>query len=241
MSFVSKRLTPEKIQLIYEYDEASPLFVRAAVLEIENSNFIEAVKILEGGILRYPLYSTAYFILGLAEAYNGNFANADSIIHKGNELLDCPETLNYYLNKIREIESTLTNLPESRRLSFIRDDLKKVFQENEDTMQTPEQDYSGEKKKALENNLEKLAEELSKAKIPVPKDEDGVPVVNENISPEFTGQKIVSETLASIYFMQGNLEESIETYKKLIDANPSKTEFYKQRIIEIQDQLDRSS
>lgn len=50
-------------------------------------------------------------------------------------------------------------------------------------------------------------------------------------------KEIVSETLAGIYFAQGNLEEALTIYQKLLIYQPEKASFFKKRIEEITKQL----
>ena len=82
---------------------------------------------------------------------------------------------------------------------------------------------------ALEDKLDLLAKKLSKAKI-IPKED----VAESPASvPEFTGKKIISETLAEIHIKQKNFAEAIIMYEELLSQKPEKVEYYLQRISDI--------
>lgn len=222
MSRTEKDLTANKIKLIYEYNNNSPLFARVAAMEIDSGNFLDAVKILEKGIDLYPSYSTSYFILALANAYCGNEDNARSLAAHGAELLGFSDTLNYYQKKIDEITAERNSLTEAKRPVFTIDEEK---EESEDEAEQ------------LEDKLDILAEQLSKAKI-IPKDFNDSS--DEDFIPEAPAQKIVSETMAEIYFSQKNYEEAILTYEELINQKPEKAELYLQKIADIRSITDFS-
>ena len=49
----------QKVSLIYEYNNKSPLFARVAVNEIEKNNIDEAIRILTDGLNNHPDFSVA--------------------------------------------------------------------------------------------------------------------------------------------------------------------------------------
>lgn len=203
-------LTTERIKLIYEFNKTSPLFVRVASLEIQKGNFVEASKILEEGINAHSFYPTAFLLLSLCKAYEGKETEAKIVAKVGSDLINSKETLEYYYKKIDEIIQERNSLSETSRPSFIDEELNN-------------------NNNGIEDKLDILAEQLLKAKI-IPKETDEN---KEIIIPEFKGKKIVSETLAEIYFSQNNFKDAIETYEELINLKPEKAEFYLQRIEEI--------
>lgn len=90
-------------------------------------------------------------------------------------------------------------------------------------------------KKPLEEDLENLAETINKAKIP-PIDSSIAPKVDES---EPRGKQFVSETLAGIYLAQSNFKEALDIYEKLIESNPTKTEYYERKIEEIKNMMSK--
>jgi len=202
-------LTTERIKLIYEFNKNSPLFTRVAALEINKGNFVEANKILEDGINTHSFYPTAFLLLSLCKAYEGKETEAKIVAKIGADLINSKETFEYYSNEIEKIINERKSLSESLRPNFIDENII----ENE----------------VIENKLDQLAEQLSKAKIiPKPVDEN-----NELEIPEYKGKKIVSETLAEIYYTQKNYNEAISAFEELINQKPEKAEYYLNRIEEI--------
>jgi tetratricopeptide (TPR) repeat protein len=210
----------EKVKLIYEFNQSSPLFARVASLEIAYGNILEAVKILEEGIVKFPRYASPHFILGLAYAYSADEESAKKEIEIGCILLGSREPFEYYSKRIAEIIEERNSLTEVKRPVFIEkesDDAQSEFFVN------------------LEDKLDLLAEKLSKAKI-IPKEVDAV----EEVVTEYSGEKIVSETLANIYFTQKNYEEALASYKKLIMIKPERADVYSKKIAEIKSAMKKN-
>ena len=94
----------QKVSLIYEYNNKSPLFARVAENEIEKNNVDEAIKILTDGLNTYPDFSVAYFLLSKAHTIKGNYGQALKFVKKGSELIHSPKTFDYYLREIDAIK-----------------------------------------------------------------------------------------------------------------------------------------
>lgn len=203
--------TTDKIKLIYEFNPDSPLFARVASILINENNISEAIKILEKGIKKFPDYPVPYFVLALAKAFSGEEKEAIELVEKGNEFINCEETKNYYINKIHSIIEERNSLKDVKR--------KAIWKEEEN----------------IEDKLDILAEQLSKARINYVPDENDE---SEIEIPEYKGKKIVSETLAKIYESQKNYKEAISIYKELMKTNPEKSEYYKSKIKEISEIID---
>lgn len=207
-------LTTERIKLIYEFNKNSPLFTRVAASELQKGNYQEANKILEEGINIHSFYPTAFLLLSICKAYEGKETEAKIVAKIGSDLINSKETYDYYCKKIEEIIEERKSISETSRPNFLMENNSY----NEET---------------IESKLDILAEQLSKAKI-IPK------AVDENIEPEipeFKGKKIVSETLAEIYFSQKNYEDALSAYEELINQKPEKAEYYLNRIDEIKSRM----
>jgi tetratricopeptide (TPR) repeat protein len=207
-------LTTERIKLIYEFNKNSPLFTRVAAAELQKGNYQEANKILEEGINIHSFYPTAFLLLSLCKAYEGKETEAKIVAKVGSDLINSKETYDYYCKKIEEIIEERKSISETSRPNFLEENNSS----NEET---------------IESKLDILAEQLSKAKI-IPK------VIDDNIEPEipeFKGKKIVSETLAEIYFSQKNYEDALSAYEELINQKPEKAEYYLNRIDEIKSRM----
>jgi tetratricopeptide (TPR) repeat protein len=205
----------EKIKLIYEFNRESPLFARVAASELEKGNYLEAVKMLDDGIHRHANYPSAFLVLSLAKAYEGKEEEARIIAKIGADLIGSNITYETYLQRIAEIISERESVNETLRPTFHQ-------VANEDSI-------TSENSEILEDNLDILARQLSKAKI-IPREDIEV---NPETVPQFQGKKIVSETLADIHLSQRNYEAAIEMYEELINQKPEKAAVYLQKISEI--------
>lgn len=216
MNSEKKDLTTDKIKLIYEFNNSSPLFARVAASEMERANILDAINILENGMKIHPNYTTPYFILALANAYAGKEEEAKNSALQGSELLGSSETLDYYLSKIDKIIAERNSLSDAKRHAFFHES-----EENKSSDNTFDD---------LENKLDILAERLSKAKI-IPKDM-GEPF-SELQHSEVPTKKIISETMAEIYFTQKNYNEAISIYEELMLQKPEKIDLYENKINDI--------
>lgn len=128
----------DKIELIYEFNNKSPLFVKAAFSRIETKNYEQALEILENGLEIFPEYPTALLTCSLTLANLGRKNEALEKLTRACEILDSPETKEYYLKKIEEISQTLSRVPEPHKTGLIDSSF----------------------------DLEELAKKIEKAKIP---------------------------------------------------------------------------
>lgn len=217
MVYHPKDLMADKIKLIYEFNASSPLFARVALYEIEKGDYLRAIDIIEAGLKHHLEYATAHFILAIAYSYIGDEIHAKEEVETGVRLSSSKYALDYYNKKIEKIISERNSLTDVKRPAFT---VPEIEEEN--------------KHFKLEDRLDELADELSKAKIKV--DVSDSNKINNEL-PEFKGKKIASETLAGIYVAQRNFMEAISIYNELIKAQPAKEGYYNQKIIEINRQL----
>jgi tetratricopeptide (TPR) repeat protein len=219
----------EKVSLIYEYDKKSPLFVRMAHIELQRNNIERAVDILNSGLRIYPYFASAHFLLGKAFTRLGSYGLAIKAIKAGSELIHSRKSFDYYFREIEEIKKQKSSFEVSQRTSFFSHELDN-YEEQESIAATPNEPDS------IDDNLEQIADDIKNARInpssPVsPREETPIDQIDHQIF-------IASETLAKIYIAQGELNEAIETYKRLIKKTPEKEEYYLQKIKEIEEQLD---
>lgn len=221
MNSPERNLTIDKIKLIYEFNDNSPLFARVAASEIERGNINDAVSILERGIILHPSYPTAYFILALANAYAGKEEEAKNSAAMGSELLGSPESFNLYEKKISDIISERNSLNEAKRPAFSAEKKNDIIEDEFEN---------------LEDKLDLLAERLSKAKI-IPK-EIGDP--NEEIkAPEVEIKRIVSDTMAEIFIAQKNYKEALSIYADLLRQKPERAGIYLQKISDLNSLIEK--
>ncbi len=216
MNRLFKDLSVDKIKLIYEFDKTSPLFSRVAYFELNQGNNLYANEILEKGLEVHPDYPTAHIIYALAKAYAGDEHRAKESLETGMKYFSSNETLEFYKNKIDRILEERNSFSTTKRPTFTGE---AETTDNENSF------FS------FEDKLDILAEKLSSAKIKVTINED---TQDEVPLPEYSGKRIVSETLAKIYVTQKNYEEAISVYKELIQLYPQKEDEFIQKIVEIE-------
>ncbi len=204
-----KELVTDKIKLIYEFNLNSPLFARVASSEIEKGNYLDAIRILNIGIKLFPKYPSPYFILAIAKAFEGKPEEAKEFAKIGSGIIESRETLDYYFSRIDTIAEERNLINGSVRPLFVEE--KVITKEDQ-------------QEELFEDKLDLIAEQLSKAKI-IPKE-----MIEEPELVGYSGKKIVSDTLADIFFSQKKYEEAIAMYEELMKNKPEKVEHYLQRI-----------
>ena len=215
-------ITEDKIKLIYEFNNNSPLFARVAISEVEHGSIPDAINMLLNGIKLFPSYPSSYIVLALANAYSGDKEEALKYLIKGCEIINSPDTFNHYKEKITAIINDRNSLSESLRPGFLE-----IPDENSKDIKT---ENSSEIDVGIEEKLDELAQKLSKAKI---KPElDSQPDELSEL-PEFNGKKIATETLAEIFIYQKNYSEAISIYEELIRQKPENSVAYLEKISEL--------
>ncbi|MDZ7766117.1 MAG: tetratricopeptide repeat protein [Melioribacteraceae bacterium] len=196
----------EKIKLVYEFNHNSPVFARVAESFMNNGEYDHALSILEKGLEKYPDYVSAKIVLIELLSKKNDYKRLINVVDEIRDLVD-EKTVNYYLDKAEEERNLSTEILGSEK---------------------------GEPR-SIEDNLENLADTISKAKIPPASDES----VSSSELPDPTpkGNQFISETLAEIYLMQSNYKEALSIYEKLLESNPNKAEHYKSKIDEIKSKM----
>jgi tetratricopeptide (TPR) repeat protein len=200
----------EKVNLIYEYNKLSPLFVRVANIEIEKNNPERAIEILNDGLSNYPDYPVAHVLFGKALLMIGKYKEALDSFRKGSELVSSHKLYEYYLHKVEIMKKQSIFFERSDKPGFVSEE------KNEKT--------SDVKKVNLENELSSF------------NSMDGQKIKSTSLKPG--NESIVSETLANIYITQGEFREALSIYEKLLNKNPQKKDYYLQKIIEIKAELE---
>jgi len=233
-----------KVSLIYEYNKKSPLFIRKAQAEMENNHIERAIEILNAGLKLYPGFAAAHLLLGKAWALTGHFDEALKFINSGCANLHSPRSYEYYLKEIESAKKQRSLFDSSNRTSFFD-----VIDANEQPEKFTPTEYKireiEETKEKLpevlppinvDDNLAEIAKKISSVRMKEP-DED---FKYDTASKTEVGDSsmIVSETLAKIYLTQGEFNEALSIYRKLLVKNPSKQEYYQQKMSEIQSKIE---
>lgn len=214
----------QKIALIYEYNKLSPLFAHKAGAEVDNNNVEAAIEILKNSFKEFPSYPVPFFILGKAYALLGKYLEAEESFRRGSELIQSPETFQYYLGEIENIKRSRLAFSMNTR-SGLEDDVPR----RANIPQTPKEEVKAE------DNLEELALRLSHAKIKRPTDDQQITISLPDEPP--ADVSFASDTLANIYESQNQFEEAIKVYEKLIQKNPSRADEYIKKINTISEKL----
>lgn len=234
MIYTNSKILSDKANLIYKNNTNSALFVRTAQYQLENNNIDAAIEILNKGLKVYPDHPVAYLLLGKAYIMLGNYNLAEEFIRKGSSLIQCRDTYDYYLGEAAKTRD------QRSMFNLTRDKLfAKPVAENDSMEQRKAvlEDHQPKDSKELQNRIddrfERLVSTVSKVKALDKKDSEGTETNKNN--PETT--LLVSETLAEIYCTQGEFNEAINVYEKLIKRDPGKTDYYSKKIEEIRKSL----
>lgn len=221
--------TTDSISKIYDLNKISPLFVRAAGIEIKNSNADKAIKILEKGLKVYAEHPVALILLSKAYAMLGNFEKAFEELNKSNKILKNPGTFKYYRDEIENLKKgsiTERSLREDKYLQRQQPQIKNADRIPADNKTKTESNT--DPARDVEDRLDQLAETISSAKIQRVKEEEDPELSNLfNLSER---NMIISETLADIYLAQGEYKEALKVYDRLIERSPEKKDYYTTKI-----------
>lgn len=209
MSKSSSQIFNDKVNLIYEYNKQSPLFVRVANGEIEKNNVEKAVEILNDGLTIYPDYPVAHILLGRALMLLGKYKESLDSFRKGSELINSDKVYEHYLHEVEQLKKQRVLFETSHKPGFIGDD------EEENTKYT---------KISLEKEISSF-DSMNDHKSSASASKSG-------------GDSIVSETLANIYITQGELREALSIYERLVNKYPQKKDYYLQKISELKAELE---
>ncbi|MDP3150292.1 MAG: tetratricopeptide repeat protein [Ignavibacteria bacterium] len=227
MGKTAKNIFDEKVSLIYEYNKKSPLFVREANTEIFANNVEKAVEILTQGLGLFPNYPTAYIVLAKALTMLGQYDEALASFKKGCELINSETSYNFFAEEVassKKLRSAFGKIP---RQPF-------TFENDFDEGKSASDIYDSEPlivENNFEDRLDEIAEQIAAIKMPPPEHQTREIEKDSDFPSEV---KIASETLAKIYVAQGEFQEAIEMYKRLIPKNPAKKEYFLARISELQ-------
>jgi len=237
LSKTTREMFNDKVSLIYEYDNKSPLFVRKANVEIENNNLDAAVEIFNSGLKLYPQYAAAYLVLGKAQILKGDYNSALKNIKIGSDLIHSNKTYNFYLKEIEEIKKQRSLFNMNRRNAFMLSDetvdvkQREVFTDVEDEKESHHNSASSITESVEQFTLKNSIGKRTDYSYP---DEDA----NEFSTINFEKDNlIVSETLAKIYITQGEYKEAMKVYVKLAKKSPNKKDYYYGKIEELRSQV----
>ena len=211
----------QKVKLIYEYNNKSPLFVRLAGIEIEKNNLDRAETILSDGLVDFPQFAIAYFLIGKIHTLKGNYSKAISFFKMGSELIYSPRSFEYYLREIETIKKQRSFFNINRWIEFAN--------ETHSSGSKPDTDET------VEETLLKLTKEIEGATQSIKEAKDKIE--KSKLQVNLPENLVLSETLAQIYANQNEIQAAISVYKKLIKKNPGKENYFNSKIEELKSLL----
>ena len=211
----------QKVKLIYEYNNKSPLFVRLAGIEIEKNNLDRAEAILSDGLVNFPQFAIAYFLLGKIQTLKANYSKAISFYKKGSELVYSPRSFENYLREIEMIKKQRSFFNINRWIEFAN--------ESHSPVSKPDTDET------VEETLLKLTKEIEWATQSIKEAKDKIEKSKQQVN--LPQNLVLSETLAQIYANQNEIQAAISVYKKLIKKNPEKENYFNSKIEELKSLL----
>lgn len=224
-----------KVRLICEYDNQSPLFVKLASNLIEGNNVEDALTILNQGLSSFVFNPVALILRGKAQTLLGQYEEAAKDFKFAGELINSEETSQTYISELESIRKQRSLFDSGSRKSFLMG--TDFSSSNPDKFSFSQNSYNEDSIIDIEERLEQLASEISNAKINITEDINS----NSEHSLEELSEKnlIVSETLAKIYAAQGENEEAIKVYEKLIQKYPLQKDYFALKISELRSELNR--
>lgn len=226
--------------LTYGSDSGTLAFIKLAESEIKSGNYEKAMELLQYGIKRYPNYPSSYFLYGKTLLTLGKIKGAEEAFQTGIDLIGFKDTTEYYMSLIPEIKEETP--PEITEEIVHEEEIKPQVNEviESDSVEEIRDEETAEpaapQPEKQEVDIEDLANKLSKAKMDMPRDHDAPvhPKKESEHEPSYSPRGLVSETLARIYVSQENYKEAIEIYETLIEIQPEREDYYREKLNEIE-------
>lgn len=214
----------QKVKLICEYNNRSPLFVRLAGIEIEKNNLDHAADILKNGLIIFPGFAVAYFLLAKISTLKSNYSEALTHLKRGSELIHSPESFAYYLKEIDTLK---------KQRSFFNISRWKNFNSDKNSVSQDSVAYKSgtSKDEKIEETLIDLTKEIEGVTLSIKEVKDKID--QSRLKDELSENLIISETLARIYANQNEIQAAVKVYKKLIKKYPEKEDYFNTKINEL--------
>ena len=218
----------------------SPMFVRLANLYYLNKQYEECINTCKTGLEIYPNYLTAKLLLLKAFIKLEYISKAENLLDEVKDKITNPEILNKLRNSISELENVsrqerIQYAPKYKPIiefSSYEQNIKDLIN-NEPTIDLDsfilkldnsdvEELMDESSYKTFADNFKKFSLEIRKGQTEIGKKESGAVKPADNSSVSYLSNvKIVTETLADIFAMQGNFKEAFNTYNILLKTGNS--------------------
>lgn len=198
-------LNLERIREIMQRNPESPLFARYADLLFQKGLINEALIVIENGLKKYKLYSTAYLVYAKILLQKGRDDEALKNLKKVLILSPFCQSAQLLIDKI-------THKDFRKRMRGETDDLEPLLHR---------------KKSVSKNEIEAIIEKLENAESLIIKAD---PNFNKEYRPPEETPEIVTETMYHILVNQGLYEKAYKILQKLILKNPIRRDYYEKQI-----------
>lgn len=204
---LSYDLDLNRLREILNRNPNSPLFARYADLLFKKGLINEAMIVIQNGLKRYRLYSTAYIVY------------AKILMHKGRD--------EEALENLRKVQSLAPNCQTAQFL--IEKILNKKFsiRMKGESSEPQTESILKQKRQIEKNDVEKILEKFQNADSLIIKAD---PNFNKTYEPPEDTPEIVTETMYHILINQGLFDKAYSVLQKLIQKNPSRRDYYNQQL-----------
>lgn len=210
----SQELTLDRIREIIHSNPDSPLFARFADLLFQKGLINEALIVIENGLKKHRLYSTAYIVYAKILLQKGRDGEALENLKKALKLSPFCQSAQFMIDKITH-----------------KDFRKRMKGEEKDT---PAEPYIRKRKPVTKNEIENIIEKLENADSLVIKAD---PNFSKQYQPPEETPEIVTETMYHILVNQGLYEKAYNILQKLILKNPVRKNYYEQQLNWIREKI----
>lgn len=255
----------KKFEEIIRRNPNSPFLVRLAWLYLEIGDVEKAISLCSKAIEKYPDYSTAHLVMAECYIKLGFYSKALEELNYVIRILPDSKFVIDLISKI-SLKQKREELPKKKIRQKIEEDLpelgmptiskqeeikpKSISSFYDEEFELPKIEH--EEKTVVEKDqsvdetqlsyLEKLIKRLEAARIGQSKieiKESKEEVKEEELS--YDAINIATPALAEILANQGNYEEAIKIYKKLIEQRPFEKEKYEQEIKKLEEKITNSN
>lgn len=203
----SFNLNLDRIREIIQSNPDSPLFARYAELLFQKGLINEALIVIENGLKKHKLYSTAYIVYAKILLQKGRDDEAIENLKKVLKLSPSCPSAKFMIDKITH-----------------KDFRKRMKGEEKTTSTEP---YIRKRKPVTKNEIENIIEKLENADSLIIKAD---PNFDKQYQPPDETPEIVTETMYHILVNQGFYEKAYNVLQKLILKNPTRKDYYEQQL-----------
>lgn len=211
---LSYDLDLNRLREILNRNPNSALFARYADLLFKKGLINEAMIVVENGLKKYKLYSTAYIVYAKILMQKGRDDEALENLKKVLNLTPNCQTAQFLIDKILNKKFSIRMKGESSEIQT--------------------ESILKRKKQVEKNDVEEILEKFQNADSLIIKAD---PNFNKTYEPPDETPEIVTETMYHILINQGLFEKAYNVLRKLIHKNPSRSDYYNQQLVWLEEKL----